>query len=117
MGDMDWHKIDRMLTEDIQRLENMIAKMCETNAGISMDDADELTRADAIASKGRLTTVMDTLTNRLRGLRLALERVRTRDPEYGYCSECGEPIGIARLLAVPESVLCVDCASGKSAAY
>lgn len=115
MGDTDWQQIDRMLDSDIRRLENMLAKMRETDAGISMDDADELTRADAVASKGRLTTVMSATAARLSGLRTALERVRSRDPKYGYCDECGEFIGIARLFAVPESGLCVECASARDA--
>lgn len=30
---------------------------------------------------------------------------------YGICDSCGKPIAAARLKAVPESVLCIDCAS------
>jgi DnaK suppressor protein len=30
---------------------------------------------------------------------------------YGMCDSCGNPIAPARLEAVPESVLCIDCAS------
>jgi DnaK suppressor protein len=29
---------------------------------------------------------------------------------YGQCDRCGAPIAPARLEAVPESVLCIDCA-------
>ena len=29
---------------------------------------------------------------------------------YGICDACGEPIAPARLQAMPDSVLCVDCA-------
>ena len=32
------------------------------------------------------------------------------DPEFGYCIDCGEEIGFARLRAMPETVRCVDCA-------
>ncbi|HEY2521484.1 MAG TPA: TraR/DksA family transcriptional regulator, partial [Streptosporangiaceae bacterium] len=28
---------------------------------------------------------------------------------YGVCESCGEPIGKARLMAVPRAVLCVTC--------
>ncbi|MFX8316461.1 TraR/DksA C4-type zinc finger protein, partial [Acinetobacter baumannii] len=36
----------------------------------------------------------------------ALARIRTRD--YGYCTQTGEPIGIARLIARPTASVCVD---------
>jgi len=29
--------------------------------------------------------------------------------EYGYCRSCGEPIGIARLQARPETPFCIPC--------
>ena len=30
--------------------------------------------------------------------------------EYGYCKSCGDPIGEARLEALPFATLCIDCA-------
>lgn len=29
--------------------------------------------------------------------------------EYGYCAECGEEIGVARLKARPTATLCIEC--------
>ncbi|MDC0182840.1 RNA polymerase-binding protein DksA [Nitrosomonadales bacterium] len=29
--------------------------------------------------------------------------------EYGYCTSCGEEIGLNRLLARPTATLCIDC--------
>ena len=46
---------------------------------------------------------------RLAGLEYALKRID--DPEFGYCIDCGEEIGFARLLAMPETVRCIGCAS------
>lgn len=31
--------------------------------------------------------------------------------EYGFCKSCGNPIGQARLEAMPFATLCIDCAS------
>lgn len=39
--------------------------------------------------------------------RQALERIESG--EYGQCTECGDPIGLARLEVVPEAHLCVGC--------
>ena len=35
------------------------------------------------------------------------------DEEFGCCWECGEAIRFARLMARPDSVLCVDCAEAR----
>jgi DnaK suppressor protein len=43
----------------------------------------------------------------MRQLRQALARFD--DGSYGYCEECGQPIGASRLLARPEARLCIDC--------
>lgn len=37
----------------------------------------------------------------------ALERIESGD--YGYCQECGDTIGVARLEVLPEAHLCVSC--------
>lgn len=41
-----------------------------------------------------------------------LERAlaKLEDGSYGRCDTCGGPIAPARLAAVPESVVCIDCA-------
>jgi RNA polymerase-binding transcription factor DksA len=38
----------------------------------------------------------------------ALERLD--EGTYGVCDRCGEPIGFARLVAIPGTARCVDCA-------
>jgi DnaK suppressor protein len=43
----------------------------------------------------------------MRQLRQALARFD--DGTYGFCEECGQPIGASRLLARPEARLCIDC--------
>lgn len=39
----------------------------------------------------------------------ALEKIE--DGSYGTCTECGKPIPVARLDALPSATRCVDCAS------
>ncbi|MBI5925565.1 MAG: TraR/DksA family transcriptional regulator [Aquabacterium sp.] len=34
---------------------------------------------------------------------------RIESGEYGYCEECGDAIGVARLEVLPEAHLCVSC--------
>ncbi|MEK7689112.1 MAG: TraR/DksA C4-type zinc finger protein [Deltaproteobacteria bacterium] len=39
----------------------------------------------------------------------AIERIKNKT--YGICDECGEPIGEARLMAMPFTKVCIDCKS------
>ena len=41
----------------------------------------------------------------------ALDRIKNKT--YGICRECGQPIGQARLEAVPHATLCIDCKSNE----
>ena len=44
---------------------------------------------------------------RLGGVEAALRRVEA--DEYGWCTRCGEPIGVRRLTVKPEGPLCLAC--------
>jgi len=44
---------------------------------------------------------------RLNRLKAAYFKIDT--PDYGICKECEEPIPLARLQLVPESLYCVSC--------
>jgi len=48
------------------------------------------------------------MSQELRKIDKALARID--DGTYPDCEGCGEPIGEARLRALPYSVLCIDCA-------
>ncbi|WP_083816292.1 TraR/DksA family transcriptional regulator [Flagellimonas ruestringensis] len=45
---------------------------------------------------------------RQRKLKLVLDKVK--EPDFGICRKCKQPIPDGRLMIRPESVLCVKCA-------
>jgi DnaK suppressor protein len=47
-------------------------------------------------------------------VRAALQRVA--DGSYGECTDCGKPVGVARLLAQPHAARCITCQSQAEAA-
>lgn len=59
-----------------------------------------------------LVTVQNRLSKnnlmKLRAIDLALEMIE--NDEYGDCLECGEPIAVKRLEALPGVTICVFCA-------
>ncbi len=88
---------------EIPRLE----KQCEPIA----PDASlgRLTRMDNIVNQAVAEKQLSNLKARLLKLGKALKDV-DEDEDFGRCIECDEPIPMARLLAMPETRLCVNCA-------
>ena len=76
---------------------------------ISPDNAiGRLTRMEAINSK----SINEAALNKAKQTLLKLERALMiiDNSDFGLCRECEEPIPLARLMIVPESDLCVQCA-------
>ncbi len=60
------------------------------------------------ATWSQLTGLHDDLDVELTEIDHALSRIEAGT--YGLCSNCGKPIGVARLRARPYAELCIDCA-------
>jgi DnaK suppressor protein len=76
---------------------------------IAPDDAiGRLTRMEAINSKSINEAALRKARNKLARLERILRDID--DPDFGLCHACEEPIPFARLMAMPESNLCVACA-------
>lgn len=69
--------------------------------------ADEMDEIQASETREISFATRELLVGRVNRLSAALERLR--DGEYGTCVECGEPIALARLRALPEVETCVRC--------
>ncbi len=48
-------------------------------------------------------------------IRISFALKRMDEGQYGLCTECGCEIDPARLLVIPETPFCVQCAIGKEA--
>jgi DnaK suppressor protein len=72
------------------------------------DSIGRLTRMEAINSKSINEAALRRARNTLSRLERTLRKVD--DPDFGLCRECEEPVPFARLMAMPESDLCVACA-------
>lgn len=71
--------------------------------------ADEMDVARSSADIETHASLIARAEERLRFIDQAL--VRVEQGRYGICADCGEEIGMERLLAVPFAVLCIDCQS------
>ena len=102
-------ELKRTMLAEMEGLHAKIARIEEHVAPVAPDVA--------IGRISRMDTIMNQEINRssLSGLKLRRVRLeyalrRISEPGFGECAECGEPIPMARLQAVPESDLCVQCA-------
>ena len=97
-GDMRW------LPEFCRELEKLVQPVAPDNA------LGRLTRMEALNDKAVNEAALGQARERLHLLELALTRVYEKG--FGVCTACEKPIPIERLLLMPQSTKCVECASG-----
>ena len=102
-------KLRNLIREKIEVQKKDITSYKELIKPISPDNAiGRLTRMEAISSKSINEAALSGAKRILSGLESALKM--TDDPDFGLCRVCEEPIPFGRLMIMPESDLCVQCA-------
>ena len=105
-------KLKDHIKEKIESLKKDIKSYQTLTQPISPDNAiGRLTRMDAINSKSINEATLNKAKQTLSKMEGALTMIN--DPDFGLCRECEDPIPFARLMIVPESNLCVQCAGSK----
>jgi DnaK suppressor protein len=103
----DIEQLLRARLEEVQARLAELAKPPEAGTGIGFgkrigDGTNEaITRRNEIGVGKSLEVTEEKLERAL---------AKLEEDSYGRCDKCGGPIAPARLEAVPESVLCIDCA-------
>ncbi len=94
---------------EIENLTKTIAQLEESSKPVPPDNAyGRLSRMEAINSKSISEAGLRSARSRLPRLENALQRLD--DEGFGICLQCDRPIPIGRVLLIPESTLCVECA-------
>lgn len=75
---------------------------------LDQQSVGRLSRMDAMQQQEMARAEARRRTGDLARIDIALNRIT--EGEYGWCAECGEPIGFRRLEIDPAAVLCVGCA-------
>ena len=102
-------EIRKKICSEMERISKDVATLEEITRPVGLEDMDDITRMDSIVNKSVNEAALSAARKRLAGLEYALKRIG--DPEFGYCVSCGEQISFPRLLAMPEALHCIDCAS------
>lgn len=91
------------LKAEIPRLEELVKPVAPDNA------IGRISRMDNIVNQSVAEAQLSKAKVRLVRLQEALKRV-DEDEDFGLCADCGDPIPMARLKAMPETEYCVECA-------
>ena len=101
--------IKKKIESEIEKTSKSILEYKKLNRPISPDNAiGRVSRMDAINNKSVLDAALKKAEIRLRGLRMVEQKLETKD--FGACIRCKKEIPLERLLLVPESNKCVNCA-------
>lgn len=98
------------IAEQIQRLKAEISDLKISTEPIERDcSLGKLGRTEVMAELQTAHKLLEHSQTKL--MQLSHAQVRIDDPSYGQCQLCDDPISYARLLLLPEAMLCIDCAN------
>lgn len=98
-------KIEAKLIEFSKKIKDLELATAPISPDVSIG---RLSRLDAINNKSVAEAALRNTRKKYASLQLALRSVDK--PGFGACGRCKRPINTARLMFLPESTLCVNCA-------
>ena len=117
MDDLTEEQLDRLTTElrDLRgELQSTLEPLKDAARTVDLDEPiGRLTRVDALQQQSMAKANRQSTQVRLQQVAAALKRAAVGN--YGYCLDCDEPIGLARLQVRPEAFLCITCQEGREA--
>ena len=106
-------ELKKNIMEKIDTLKADITAFKSLTKPVAPDNAiGRLTRMEAISSKSINEAALEKAQRTMSDLERALAHIDA--PDFGTCCVCEEPIAPARLMALPETELCIRCAERKS---
>ena len=105
-------EIKQKLTTLREDLTSLLSNSLESSKPVGLDQPiGRLSRMDALQQQSMTQASRRAAEIRINKIDNAMNRIN--NDNYGYCLECEEGIGYARLQANPEAPFCLDCQSGK----
>ena len=99
-------EVRRRTLREIARLREQLQAEIEP---ASADDDDMADVAADIYERGKTISLISSLEDKLHSIEHAISVATSGN--YGVCEVCGQPIPEERLQIMPETTLCVQCAS------
>lgn len=110
MNDKQKQDFKMFASKEIEELKVEIPRLKALLKPVAPDNAiGRVSRMDNIVNQSVAEAQLSKAKTRLLRLQEALKRV-DEDEDFGLCVDCGDPIPMARLKAMPETEFCVECA-------
>ena len=109
MTEQEKKDIKAKVLVEIEKTNNTIADYKEITKPISPENAiGRISRMDAINNKSVAEAALRQAEGKLKSLHAVLDSIN--DSDFGLCLKCKKPIPIGRILLMPQSRFCVNCA-------
>ena len=109
MTEEEKSNLKALIEKKIARTERKVEELKEMVKPYAPENSiGRVSRMDAMANQSVMKAALRADEKRLDGLRLALANID--EPDFGLCRTCKATINPKRLLLMPESRYCVQCA-------
>ena len=109
MTDKERDGLRDIITEQISSTQEELKILIEMTRPVSPDNAiGRISRMDAINNKSVTEAALRQAENKLKLLEQAFDKVGKKN--FGVCVKCRQSIPLGRILLMPESNTCVNCA-------
>ena len=109
MTKKELNTIETSIKEEIIKTLETISKYKELTKPIAPENAiGRVSRMDAINNKSVNVSALNKAEVKLKNLQVALSNIN--DLDFGVCHKCKNNIPIGRILLMPQSRFCVNCA-------
>ena len=110
MNKAEIKKIESLIKLEIDKTIQSIVSYKELTKPIAPENAiGRVSRMDAINNKSVNEAALKKAEQKLKNLQIALSNLD--EPEFGICAKCNNPIPIGRIMVMPQSRFCVNCAN------
>ena len=102
-------ELKKVIEAEIEKTQVKIVDFEEMSKPVAPENSiGRISRMDAINNKSVAEAALGQAKRKLRNLEFALSRVF--DEDFGNCARCKQAIPTGRLLIMPHSRFCVNCA-------
>lgn len=110
MKEQDRKEIELKIDQEIINTNEIILEYQEFTKPISPENAiGRLSRMDAINNQAVTKAALKKAEEKLKGLNFLKSKISKED--FGLCHRCKNEIPLPRMLFIPQSPFCVNCAS------
>ncbi len=109
MNKEELKKIEIIIKTEIEKTLQSISNLEELTKPIAPENAiGRVSRMDAINNKSVNEAALSKAKQKLKNLEITLYNLN--EPDFGICAKCNLTIPISRIMLMPHSRFCVNCA-------